>query len=805
MSLPHPIQSQHTKKTGTHKAPFILGGLCALLCAQVLYGALVLSALHKQYAKPMQAVQALVCQELGNRLGRMTRLGKEPARIAQLDAVLTPYASGMMDSLMVLDGQRKVLAGWGQDLGTLFVLPEERHILHNNIETFSWSGHTWLSQPLKNQDENIVGHIVLGMDSAKQSARIWPILHNNIVILALTTCAAGLFLVLVVMRIPFFSRDADFTSTPHFPRKRLYASLLIPLVASQLVFAVAMLEPLRQTSAAHLDTVGQQLGRHFQGELEHVLHLGLSLEQLPPVTDHLRDLQSFLPESAGLGLFTNQDQLMHAANAQGALSAQDWNTAQSTAVRTDIPVTGPDGQRAGTISVLMSSLAITKNVWSITLDTLTMTVVAMLFLAEIISMLVVREERRFVSQAPPLAASPAFMRTIMFLCLFAIDLSLSFVPLRVGELDATLFDLPTDVVLGLPVSVEMLMVGTAILSAGFISEKTGWRPLLLIGTCIAALGNLGSGLADHALLYIASRGLAGAGYGLINLAAQVFVLAYSRPDQRAGNLATVFAGLFAGALCGSASGGLIADRLGYGAAFLVAALLLGLICLGLWRILPEQRPSTAPSKNNHQALPTLRDIWACLTDLRLAALLWLNIIPSALITVCLFQFFIPVSLNQAGASPADIGRVVMIFPLVVIYFGPFLGRLVDTSSRKYRPLALAGLLGAASVAMLLITDGIPITVAAIMLLGLANAVFSNAQGAYALELPITEHFGSARIVGIYNVAERLGQVIGPIGLGVILSVWGRTTGLSTLALGCAVMTLLFALISSVAWRKQRAA
>lgn len=203
MSLPHPIQSQHTKKTGTHKAPFILGGLCALLCAQVLYGALVLSALHKQYAKPMQAVQALVCQELGNRLGRMTRLGKEPARIAQLDAVLTPYASGMMDSLMVLDGQRKVLAGWGQDLGTLFVLPEERHILHNNIETFSWSGHTWLSQPLKNQDENIVGHIVLGMDSAKQSARIWPILHNNIVILALTTCAAGLFLVLVVMRIPF--------------------------------------------------------------------------------------------------------------------------------------------------------------------------------------------------------------------------------------------------------------------------------------------------------------------------------------------------------------------------------------------------------------------------------------------------------------------------------------------------------------------------------------------------------------------------------------------------------------------------
>ena len=195
-------------------------------------------------------------------------------------------------------------------------------------------------------------------------------------------------------------------------------------------------------------------------------------------------------------------------------------------------------------------------------------------------------------------------------------------------------------------------------------------------------------------------------------------------------------------------------------------------------------------------MPGLRETLSFIADPRMAALLFLNIVPGAFVTVCLFQFFVPVSLNQGGASPADIGRVTMIFPLVIVYLGPLFGRIVDRSDRKYRHLALAGLVAAVSVGALMALDGIAAATLAVTLLGLSNAILSNAQGAYALELPATERYGAARAMGIYNVVERLGQVLGPVSLGIIIAVWGRNAGLGVMAIGLAAMSLAFAVTSS---------
>lgn len=794
MSLPlhpRPIGSSAVHSWRT----FMLGGLTALLCAQLLYGVLVLSALHKQYVKPMLAVQALVCEELGNRLGRMTRLGKEPGRINRLEEILAPYAGAAADSLLVLDSQGRVLAGWGATPGDVFSFPAQSRQLQGQIREFSQHGRLWLTQPLTDREAVVVGHVLLGMDDAKRSEQVWRILADNIRLLGGITLVAAVLLVVLVRRVcpkPEQTLSADNS----FPRKRLYACLVAPLVAGQILFAVAMLGPLRDMNEMHFDAVARQLGRHLGGELEHLLRLGLTLDQIPPVSGHLSSLQRFLPESMGLGIMDDHGVSLHRADANGELSLPLWSRLEQNALITDTPLAGPAGESAGSVRVLMSPQTISTNLRAITLDTLTMTVVAVLFLVELVNLLIMREERRVIPQAPPLATSSAFMRPVIFLCMFAIDLSLSFVPLRLGELNPNLFGLPPDVVLGLPVSAEMFMVGLAIMLGGFWSEKAGWRPLLLAGVAVVALGNLASGLTAHPLLYIASRGLAGAGYGLLNLAAQLFVLANSRPDQRAGNLAAVFAGLFAGALCGSASGGLIADRLGYAAVFLVAAALLALTGLILWRVLPRQDRIISDRISTPKTQPSWRDILTFVTDPRMAALLFLNIVPSAFVTVCLFQFFVPVSLHQGGASPADIGRVVMIFPLVIVYLGPLFGRLVDRSRHKYRPLALAGLIAAGGVAVLLPTDGILAATLAVLLLGLSNAILSNAQGAYALELPATQRFGSARAMGLYNVAERLGQVIGPVSLGTVLAVWGRDAGLGVMAVGFAAMSIVFVVVSS---------
>lgn len=352
---------------------------------------------------------------------------------------------------------------------------------------------------------------------------------------------------------------------------------------------------------SHLDTVAEQLGRHLGGELDHLLDLGLGLNQLPPVTEHMAALQRFLPEAQGLAILDAEGTRLHAADARGGLDDENWQRVKETSLTTDVPF------KAGVVRVLISSKSVAANIRAITLDTLTMTVVAILFLMELVNLLVMREKRRRLDDPTPLSTSAGFMRPIIFVCMFAISLSLSFVPLRLGELSPDLLGLPADVVMSLPVSFEMLMVGLAIMLGGFWSERSGWRPLLLTGVSLVTLGNLASGLSEDPFLYIASRGMAGAGYGLLNLSAQLFVLAHSRPDQRAGNLATVFAGLFAGVLCGSASGGLIADRLGYAGAFQVAAALMLVTGIVLWRTLPREHAPTRKAAAPARSVPGLRE------------------------------------------------------------------------------------------------------------------------------------------------------------------------------------------------------
>ena len=766
------------------RLPFLLGGLAALLCAQVLYGVLVLSALHKQYVKPMLAVQALTCEELGHRLGLMTRLGKTPERIERLGQILTAYKDTASDTLLVLGAGGRVLEGWGRPRNSVFHLPAEHDTVRGDIVEFSKDGSLWLASPLKDREGRAVGHVVLGMDDQRRSEQVWSVLRDNVRLLGGITAAAALLLTVLALTV----RTAPLPGGA-FPKKRIYASLVLPLVAGQLLFAAAMLAPLRDMNESHLDNVAEQLGRHLGGELDHLLDLGLSLNQLPPITEHLASLQRLLPEAQGLAILNADKTRLHAADARGGMNDADWLRVEETALTTDVPF------KAGVVRVLMSSKSVAANIRAITLDTLTMTVVAILFLMELVNLLVMREERRRLDDPRPLSTSAGFMRPIIFVCMFAIDLSLSFVPLRLGELSPDLLGLPPDVVMSLPVSFEMFMVGLAIMLGGFWSERSGWRPLLLTGVSLVTLGNLASGLSADPFLYIASRGLAGSGYGLLNLSAQLFVLAHSRPDQRAGNLAAVFAGLFAGALCGSASGGLIADRLGYAGAFQVAAALMFLTGIVLWRTLPrEHAPQRKGPALTHSG-PGLRETLSFITDPRMAALLFLNIVPGAFVTVCLFQFFVPVSLNQGGASPADIGRVTMIFPLVIVYLGPLFGRIVDRSDRKYRHLALAGLVAAVSVGALMALDGIAAATLAVTLLGLSNAILSNAQGAYALELPATERYGAARAMGLYNVVERLGQVLGPVSLGIIIAVWGRNAGLGVMAIGLAAMSLAFAVAS----------
>ena len=752
----------------TSRRRMLVGGLAALLAAQFLYGILTLATLHKSYRLSLLSVQAIACEKLGLDLSRLARFGKAPERVENMGGRVHHFCEVSGVSRLVVRGaEGQDIASWPIDGMEAPSVPQRESALktlRNEVKEFTADGVIWLVQPVRDRTGQPVGSVIAGFDEASMTKRLTQAASEQGLLFLGIAALGGVLFILLVLR----------EGRPPFPRLGK-GCLIIPLIVSQLCFLFFLRGPVGSFLEDNAREAGVQLGRYIGQDVRHIDDLGLALREVPSIRQYLAQMRETLPWAQSITVRDTEG----AAYTTGEPGA---------ALRAGVPVPLSDG-RTVSVDIGLSERFVGAAFRSIAYDTLTIMIIAMLFMLELVPLQTMNRNTEPVEGRS--ALSPRIMRPIIFLCMFAIDLPASFIPLRIAEMDLGLLGLPADVVMGLPLSFEMCTVGLAILAGGFWSQKWGWRPLLLWGALLVTLGNTASGLVTDSLSYILARGGSGFGYGLINLAGQVFVVSHSTPQNRAGNLSAMIAGLYAGFLCGSAFGGLIADNLGYASAFLVSAVCMG--CIGvLLRFLMPREPWVPEASGSSRI--ALRELAAFFTDRRMTGLLLGNIFPCAFVTVCLFQFFIPVSLSQGGVSPAGIGRVFLVFCLVIIYLGPLFGKAVDNSADKHAWLVAGGFLCIGGLAALLFFDGLTAAFVSVALLALCNSIVASAQGTYALEMPAAARIGSARTMGIYNVAERLGQMLGPVTLGQVIALWGVNSGLFGMAAVFVALNLLFALL-----------
>ena len=759
----------------------LAGGILALLCAQILYGALMLSALYKQYQEPVFQINGLVCQDIADHLGLLVRVGKS-LRPQTLERFLSLYRTRTeAENIAVTDTSGNILYQWTTGGDNVLVVPPEAKPVFGNLKKFSTDDDFWTTCPVLDRRNNVAGHVFMALDKARIADLLSAAARSQLFLfigISLAECA----LLAALLRFLAFPRRESQPST-----MKLRICFMLPLLAGQVLFLLLLHTPLSDLYQAEMKHTGNQLARQMTWDLERLAGKGLPVSAIYGMEDWMMKRQQHVA-TLGMAVFDVTGRLHASADARGALGESGWAHAAGESQPVTLPMYHPaDGSPVGSIQVVMDPSHARDNLRSVMLDNLTMTVVAVLFLSELLFLLLMSG-----GGISAMSRSPDFMRPIIFACLFATEMSMSYVPIRIGELGLDLFGLPPDVVSGLPVSCELFAAGLAMFAGGFWSQKSGWKPMLLSGLILACAGSLASWLSPSALPFILARGMSGLGYGFINLAAQVFVIAHSSEDSRARNLAFMFAGLYAGTLCGSSMGGLIADRLGYHAVFPASAVMLALTLVVLFRLLPREAWQSESSTTERL---TLRETLAYFADRRMGALLLFFIIPNALITVCLFQFFMPLSLSQAGTSPATIGRVFLLYCVIVMFAGPLFGSLLDKAKNMMRPLFLSMLIASLSVLALVMFDGLTAAMLSVALLAVNTSIASNGQGAYALSLPAAQRFGRARTMGFYNVAMRIGQVLGPLSLGIMMSLWDTRTGLTALTVFTGCSALLFAVFS----------
>ena len=158
-----------------------------------------------------------------------------------------------------------------------------------------------------------------------------------------------------------------------------------------------------------------------------------------------------------------------------------------------------------------------------------------------------------------------------------------------------------------------------------------------------------------------------------------------------------------------------------------------------------------------------------------------------------FRTYFPIHAQEVGAlTPAAIGNLMGITALITIALALPTGALIDRYGRK-RMVILGLAATAASTYLLGGTAGFVTALAAVAAFGLAEGVNSNAIQTYAMDLAPRDRRGV--FLGVYHLTMNIGQVIGPLGAGLLASRVGLETTLYVFAgivVGCGLVFMLLA-------------
>lgn len=566
---------------------------------------------------------------------------------------------------------------------------------------------------------------------------------------------------------------------------RLLAVTLAALIVGAIVSGGLALDLFERQLAPEMSRKAEAIGKSVATQLVRALDYGIPLKEL-------RGVEALLDQT-----LADHAELRYVAvaDADGAVvfrrGAEDEATESRIALRAKA---GPVGEVRVGVDPGFARAALAD----VALDVAVVLLVALLAAFELIHFLSARRR----SGAP---AGAAAIRLPLFLFVAAEEMSRSFLPLYARELyGAGAESLPPEVAVGLPIVAFMAVVALGQPAAGAWSERLGRRASFLLGAVVAAIGLMGSGLGVTLWHLLAARVATGLGYGLVFVACQGYVVDSAPRERRAQAMAVFVGAIMAAAICGPAIGGVLADRLGFRVTLALSAALAVASAGFVLRGLDETRVSAAPAAR-------LRDAAAALRNVRFLALAFAAAAPAKIILTGFVFYLAPIRLAALGASPAMIGRALMLYGVLMLALSPLAARLADRWRERAGFVAAGGVISGAAALAPLASDPLLGLIVAILGLGAAQAISISAQLALVPEVAAAEcrAAGQGPVFGLFRLIERSGSAAGPFIAAALLMSFGpdgAAVGLGAVAAGgAAVFAAVLAFDRRAAARRPAAA
>jgi predicted MFS family arabinose efflux permease len=456
----------------------------------------------------------------------------------------------------------------------------------------------------------------------------------------------------------------------------------------------------------------------------------------------------------------------------------------------DVPLTDANGKVIAVLEVGTDLSGYEEYNWGviqkIIFDMATLLVILILFLIEIT---IFRSLTKKNLPAETMRHNKIMMiRPIAFVLMLGYSMSMAFVPLYAQHLYLPFFNIPKNVVIGLPISFEMLFIAVSSLLGGYLAEKKGWRPIFVFGLIVIAIGSLISALAWDPLSLIVSRSICGFGFGLTQTSAYMYLLNDDKEKQGSA-IAHLGAGGYAGLSCGVIIGGILAENFGFSNVFYFIAVVITITILFTLKMTINTRHISEEKEE-----VGLKKIIKFLGNKYIILFFIMIYVPVSICSMFLVYFF-PIYAETIGYTSEDTGRIFMLYGICVIYFGPVLSRFLSKKIGDKFSTVLYVLLNVIGLAVFAFNVSITSAIFALILMGLAEGFGITVALNYLVGLSASKKIGEGVALGFYELMENFGQTIGPIIFGVSILL-GYATGIGIIAVSTAILLALFVILTA---------
>ncbi|MDR0674382.1 MAG: MFS transporter [Zoogloeaceae bacterium] len=593
---------------------------------------------------------------------------------------------------------------------------------------------------------------------------------------------------------------------------------LVPLLALALAqggYALFVVSTFRDAWLFAMRENVTVLSADLARNLDRVLGYGLDLNRLRDIEAPFSRLARISPIIATIELVDRDGKVLNRANAGGALPVEETEGANPRnfrgsqgGQRLEMPLGQAVGrpEARGALVFHLNDALIASGVRSRVLDAVTVVVISLVTAIEmlLLSSFLMRpappREESPVRPPPDEADAPGRLaRPILFGFLLVWALPLGFLPIYARSLIVGEYGLPQNLLLALPLTLEMAFGFLATLAAGSLADRRGWQTPTRFGFLLFSLGMALCAVAESLYFLAFARAVTGFAYGLAWMGLQGFVVTRTPGEARGRGMTHLIAGIFAGHLSGAAIGAMLMEQSGPRPVFVIGAVMALLPLLGMFTLMrAEMKPppeAARPSAWLSGVAPP-RPALCLLRDRGFAWLLFSSVIPFSVVQAGLLSFALPLYLESIGVQASNTGRVLMVYGLCAVYVGPFMGRGIDRSRIAKKTWILWGsLLASASLFGFYVGEGIAGALLAVTALALASCCLNAAQSPYMLALPEAQKYGLTRATSLMRAADKFGQMAGPLVVGALFGLLSMHKSLALTGLLCLAAILPFALFA----------